>query len=113
MITKTTIITTFLLQIISNTAFIPNIHYPTQKFAQSNNQNPLKASLQDTKDDIFAPLKRMFNFDNGSTTTKVEVNEYDEEIVEAKNLLEQAAETKSEDPELVIDALSNLERLMR
>lgn len=105
----------FLVQMARSTAFVPNPAFFNQKLSPSQSTTGNKLSLNavdTTKDDIFAPLKRMFNFDNGQTT-QVEVNEYDEKILEAKNLLEKAVETKSEDPELVVDALTNLERLMR
>jgi hypothetical protein len=39
--------------------------------------------------------------------------EYDTAIYEAKDILNRAAETKREDPELVINALQDLEKLMR
>lgn len=42
-----------------------------------------------------------------------EVTEYDTAIAEAKSMLYRAAETKKEDPDLVIDALQDLEKLMR
>lgn len=44
-------------------------------------------------------------------TTKA--NEYDEEILDAIDLLTKASETKSEDPELVVSKLESLESLMR
>jgi hypothetical protein len=42
-----------------------------------------------------------------------EATEYDTAITEAKSILNRAAATKKEDPDLVINALQDLEKLMR
>lgn len=64
----------------------------------------------DLFENLFAPLKQMFE---PAAASVKEVNEYDEPIAEALEILYKAAETKKEDPELVFGALEDLEKLMR
>ena len=75
-------------------------------------------SEQQTEEDMFAPIKNFFaGLTKGSTETAlakpVKENDYDEPIAAAKEILNAAANTKAEDPELVVNALLDLETLMR
>mmetsp|Transcript_30128 Transcript_30128/g.44645 ORF Transcript_30128/g.44645 Transcript_30128/m.44645 type:complete len:290 (+) Transcript_30128:77-946(+) len=71
-------------------------------------------TTEQKENDLFAPVKNLFNSfsQQGSKDSKV-VNEYDEPIGEAIALLNKAADTKKEDPEIVFGALTDLEKLMR
>lgn len=59
--------------------------------------------------DIFAPLKQFFDSISNTQTA----NDYDAPIQESLELLYRTAETKSEDPDEVFLALSDLEKLMK
>lgn len=68
------------------------------------------STTDEVQNDIFAPLKQFFS---GPTKEKTVENDYDAPIAEAKLILNQAVESKSEDPELVLGALESLEKFMR
>merc|ERR1711884_9282 len=78
----------------------------------TKNKELIYLKATDTSNDFLTSLKSIF-FNNDQGTKVKEANEYDEAILEAKEILKTAAETKSEEPTLVIEALSNLEKLMR
>ena len=76
------------------------------------------STISDEKTQNFLdPLKQFFsdltNQSNSKTGSNLSKNDYDEPINEAKLILNRAAETKNEDPELVLSALEDLEKLMR
>ena len=76
-------------------------------------------SEQQTEEDVFAPIKNFFAGLTGGSPETAQVqrskleNDYDEPIAAAKEILNIAANTKTEDPDLVVDALMDLETLMR
>jgi len=106
-----------ILFLVSSSLFIStNAFYaaPSKAFYVSSSQVSMSSTDEQTQNDIFAPLKQLFSgiTDGQSTSLKV-VNDYDEPIANAKAILNRAVETKSEDPELVCQALEDLEKLMR
>mmetsp|Transcript_8130 Transcript_8130/g.11714 ORF Transcript_8130/g.11714 Transcript_8130/m.11714 type:complete len:265 (+) Transcript_8130:118-912(+) len=64
-----------------------------------------------TKSSLFA--KKAAGRSKSSGAGESATNDYDAPIAQCKEILTRAAETKSEDSELVLDALENLEKLMR
>ena len=99
------------------------IHYPSNKasgfYTDSRTSLDIgtignfgsKSSLMagNVFDDLFSSFKQMME---PKSVEKVK-NDYDEPIQQALQVLYRAADTKKEDPEVVVDALESLEKLMR
>jgi len=94
-------------------SFLNSAHPSCFRRTKSQSNTALLSTTETQKDgDFFAPFKRIFS-SGKQQTTKPSENDYDEAIEQAKIILNKAAETKSEDPEEVLQALEDLEKLMR
>lgn len=100
------------LLLLTFTASLTDAFTSTPPFAPKSCITRLSSTAQEN--DIFAPFKRLFGQDGQQQQKRATaVNDYDEDIAAAKVILNRAVETKTEDPEEVLTALEDLEKLMR
>lgn len=99
-----------LLVIFDGLAFAPpSFHHHT------SNTESLKNSPSPTRLNIFDQLRKSFEQLGSPQNNNIinPRNDYDERITECLSILNAAANTKGEDPEKVVTALEDLEKLMR